>query len=273
MDRYDQIRLQQQHAKFRKQNNANIQRSLLKDMAAEFNEAANVEVVEQILSRLSPNYAQSITEGVPREKCQDPTQWGREIGKILSKLEVDDLLDGPDLFVAIINPYFLELEISRSDRLDEAIDRKIKQLLHVKTAKQVFPNMRKNARPEPKLINPPASADRQPVVVSEGAPEPATQAEIAVSAKSAEKEAFTAHDGVVIEGGQTDRDGPAPVPDGTEKEHLDLEHVTVEFFAKPVPRTLDELIDDLEGFSARCDEVMISNARSNRASSPNATPT
>jgi hypothetical protein len=42
--------------------------------------------------------------------------------------------------------------LARSDRIDEAIDRTIKRLMQVKTAKQIFPEMR-NARAEPKLIN------------------------------------------------------------------------------------------------------------------------
>jgi hypothetical protein len=98
-------------------------------------------------------------------------------------------------------------------------------------------------------------------VVRESAPEAPTQTEIAVSAKSAEKNAFTAHDGVVIEGSRIDRDGPASAPSG-------VTVVKVEFFAKPVPATVDEL----EAFSALCEQVMISNAR-NPASAPNATST
>jgi hypothetical protein len=125
------------------------------------------------------------------------------------------------------------------------------------------PNMRKSAGPEPKLINPPARADRLPAVVSENKPEPATQTEIAVSANSnAEKGAFTAHDGVVIEETRIDRDGPASARPATEKEHSDIEHVKVEFFAKQVPATVDELVEDLEAFSALCEQVMMSNARS-----------
>jgi hypothetical protein len=345
MDRYDQICLRQRHAEFRKQNNVNFRRSILKGLGAEFSEAASVEVVEQIISRLSPSYAQSILEGVPREKCKDPAQWGQEIGKVLSKLEVEDQLEGPDLFAAIVNPDLMAAEISRSDRLDEAIDRKIKQIMQVKASKQVFPSMRKNARSEPKLINPPARADRLPAVVSENKPEPATQTEIAVRANSnAEKEAFPDESPVVTEGVRIVEGGPAAVqnmrknvrpepkpisprahadsqhaavsenepepamqtkiavsansnaekeafldqspvviegnneggpaadlPNITEKEHLDIEHVKVEFFAKPLPRTLDEVIDGLEEFCADCEKAMVSNAPRIPVSSPTAT--
>jgi hypothetical protein len=68
----------------------------------------------------------------------------------------------------------MEIEISRSDRLDEAIDRKIKRIMQVKAAKQILANMRKNAKPEPKLINAPASTEGQPAVMSENEPKPAT---------------------------------------------------------------------------------------------------
>jgi hypothetical protein len=240
LDQYHQTRLQQRHAQVREQNYVHLHRSNLKDLGAEFSEAASVEVVEQILSRLSRPYAETITGWVPREKCQDPTQWGQEIGKFLSNLEVEDVLEDSDMFAAIVHPDSMAAEILRSERLDEAIDRKIKRLMQVKTAKQVFPSMRKNVRPEPKLINPPASADRQPIVVSEGAPEPATQTEIAVSANSnAEKGAITDQspvvtDGIRIdEGDAVDAGGSASVlPDVTEKEHLDIERVKVDFFLR-----------------------------------------
>jgi hypothetical protein len=135
------------------------------------------------------------------------------------------------------------------------------------------PNMRKSAGPEPKLINPPARADRLPALVSENEPEPATQTEIAVSANSnAEKEAFTDKSPDVIEEIRIDEGGPASVPPAvTEKEHSELERVKVEFFAKPLPDTLDGLIEDLEEFCAGCEEVTVSNAPGNPASSPNAT--
>jgi hypothetical protein len=257
MDQYDQIHLRQRHAQVRQRNYVNRHRNNLKNWGVKFSEAASVEVVEEILSGLSPFYVETITGWVPREKYEDPAQWGQEIGKFLSNLEVKDQLEGPDMFAAIVNPDLIETEISRSDRLDEAIDRKIKRLMQVKTAKQVFPNMRKNARPEPRLINAPASADRQPAVISENEPKPAKHAEIVVSAKSdVEKGAFTAKSGAVIEGIRIDEGGPVSIPpDVTEKEHSDIERVKVEFFAKPVPPTVDELVDDLEGFCALCNSM------------------
>jgi hypothetical protein len=133
----------------------------LKNLGPEFSNATGVEAVEKILSRLSPVYGEVITSWVPREKCKDLTQWGQAIGKFLSDLKPEGPLEGADLFAEIVNPDLMEKEISRSIRLEEAIDRKIKRIMQVKAAKQIFPNMRKNAVSEPRLINAGASSDAQ----------------------------------------------------------------------------------------------------------------
>jgi hypothetical protein len=147
--------------------------------------------------------------------------------------------------------------------------------MQVKAAKQVFPNMRKNARSEPKLTNPRARADSQPATVSENEPEPAMQTKIAVSANSnAEKEALPDQSPVVTEGIRIDEGGPAAVPpDIAEKEHSEPEHVKVDFFAKRLPRILDEVIEGLEEFRADCEKAMVSNGPRIPASSPNAAST
>lgn len=55
----------------------------------------------------------------------------------------------------MVDPNFIEKDMERSDRMDEAIDRMIKRLKQIKTAKQIFPKMR-NTKTEPKLIDVPA---------------------------------------------------------------------------------------------------------------------
>ena len=111
-----------------------------------------------------------------------------------------------DLFAAIVDPGLMEIEIARSGRLDEAIDRTIKRLMQVKAAKQVFPNMRKHAKPEPKLISAPENAAAQPALVFE------KQLKSAQSVTSAKQEADNgAEGGVVIEGSCIDEGGPRPV--------------------------------------------------------------
>lgn len=189
-------------------------------------EAASVEVAEQILSRISPGYAEIITGWIPRENCMDSTQWSQEIDMFLSNLKLEDPLEVPDLFAAIVNPDLMEIEISRSDRLDEAIDRKIKRIMQVKAAKHIFPNKRKNAKPEPKLINAAASTDGQLAVISESEPKPAEHPEIIVSAESdGKKGAFRTQSRVVIEGTRMDEGGPASVPsDVIEKGHSVIVH-------------------------------------------------
>jgi hypothetical protein len=147
-----------------------------------------------------------INQCVPRDKCTDPAKWGQEIGACLSKVKQVDPLKGADLFAAIVDPGLMEIEIARTGRLDEAMDRTIKRIMHLKAAKQVFPNMRKHAKSEPKLISAPESAAPQPALVFEKQLKPSQ------AVMPAEQEAKnSAEGGVVIEGSCIDEGGPRPV--------------------------------------------------------------
>lgn len=77
---------------------------------------------------------------------------GPAIGKVLANLPTVELLEGPAKVAALVNPDLIESDLARSDRIDQAIDRTIKRLMQVKTAKQLFPEMR-NPKAAPKLIN------------------------------------------------------------------------------------------------------------------------
>ena len=83
MDQYDQILLRRRAAQLHCKNDINRHRKNLKSFAAEFSNATSVEAVEQILYLLSPLYISVITSRVPREKFEDPTEWGPAIGKFL----------------------------------------------------------------------------------------------------------------------------------------------------------------------------------------------
>jgi hypothetical protein len=126
MAQYDQILLRQRNTKIRENNEVYRHRRNLRNLGAKFSEAANAEEAEEILSSLSQFYKEIIESGVPREKCEDPKLWPQDVGQYLSNLKSEDPVEGPNLFAAIVNPDLIELEIARSDRLDEAIDRKIK---------------------------------------------------------------------------------------------------------------------------------------------------
>jgi hypothetical protein len=158
LDRYENAKLKQRVEAIHERNEVNRHRQNLQNLGPEFNDAKSVEAVEKILSRLSPFYNEIITDAVPRADSQDTTPWGPAIGAYLSTLEPKDQLEGPAKFIAILDPDLIESNMARSDRIDEAIDRTIKRLMQVKTAKQVFPNMRRNEKAEPKLINLPALA-------------------------------------------------------------------------------------------------------------------
>ena len=137
------------------QNELNRHWQNLKNLAPKFNGAMSVEAVKKILSRLSSDYSDYIREKVPRAESQDTTPWGPAIAAYLSSMQPKDQLEGHAKFIAILDPDLIEIDMARSDRLDEAIDRTIKRLMQVKTAKQIFPKMR-NTKAEPKLINVPA---------------------------------------------------------------------------------------------------------------------
>jgi hypothetical protein len=156
LDRYEVSKLQQRVDEIERKNWISRHRQNLKNLGPEFNSATSFEAVEQILSLLTASYVHIITGAVPRETCQDPAKWGPAIAASLSRLVPEDQLEGAAKFIAIVNPDLIENDMARSDRVDEAIDRTIKRLMQVKTAKQIFPSMRRNPQADPKLINVPA---------------------------------------------------------------------------------------------------------------------
>ena len=241
MDQYNQIRLQQRSDKLRQENEINRHRTNLKNLGTEFSKTDSVEATEKILDRLSPLYTEIIMGWIPHDKCKDPSQWGQEIGKFLSNLTPDEPLEGPGLFAAIVDPDLMDKEISRSDRLDEAIDRTIKRLMQVKLGKQIFPNMRKNAKPEPKLINPPIAADDQSSAIIEYKGGPAADAQIIISEGSDADNARTPQEVVAVEETLAEECSPASIcPDATENEHLEKERARVAIFTKPPPMATPE---------------------------------
>jgi hypothetical protein len=161
LDRYEHISLQQQVDEIQLENQLNHHRQDLKNLGPEFHSAGSVEAVEGILSQMGPFYADLITGAVPRETCPEMAGWGPAIAVYLSRLKVEDQVEGPARFIAIVNPDTIEDDMARSDRIDETTDRTIKRLMQVKTAKKVFPSMRKNAPTEPKLINVAAPANEK----------------------------------------------------------------------------------------------------------------
>ena len=236
MDQYDQIRLRQRAAQLQENNDMSRHRMNLKTFAAEFSNATSVEAVEQILFLLSPLYANTIIGKLPREMFEDPTKWGPAIGKYLSNFKSEEPLEDEALFAEVVDPDLMEKEISRSIRLEEAIDRKIKRIFQVKAAKQIFPNMRKNATSEPKLVSAAVSANPQPPAITESERTSATQIEMVVTAEpDAHNAAFTPQNGVVI--ADISEDGYALIaPEVNEKEHSVVEHGMVVPKPKWVPR-------------------------------------
>jgi hypothetical protein len=252
LESFNKVRLYDRVVQAHTDNEANRHRKVLKDLAPKFSEATSVEAVEEIFSLLNPVYVEVITRWVPCEKCKDPMQWGPAIGKYLSDIKAEVLQD-PGLFAATVNPDLMEKELSRSLRLDEAIDRSIKRFFQVKIAKQMLSNNQKKPKPEPKLINPPREADGQSAGVADKGepPAPATQAEIVVVQES------------VLEGSferKYDRDPrETPVsndvsdltpPDTMEKVQPEGGRAKVELSAKQAPVALAKM----QEFSEHCDK-------------------
>jgi hypothetical protein len=193
LESFNKVRLYDRVVQANTDNEANRHRKFMKGLAPKFSEATSVDAVEAMFSTLNSVYVEVIGRWVPREKCKDPAQWGPTIGKFLSDLKPEVLQD-PGLFAATVNPDLMELELSRSLRLDEAIDRSIKRFFQVKIAKQMLSNNRKNPKPEPKLINPRREADQQSADIADKGEPPATQAEIVVVQESVLEGSFERKD-------------------------------------------------------------------------------
>jgi hypothetical protein len=242
IDRYVRLVLKQRLDGVHQKSEGARHRKNLKNLASEFSCAETFEAVEQILSMLSPYYVSIIKYWVPLEKCEDPARWGAAIGEHLSNLKPGDQWDDSDKFKAIVDPDMIEIELDRSDRLGDKIDRTIKRLVQLKLAKQISRSMRKNPEQEPKLINPPASVGAKHVVEDEKL---LIQADISVSPAKVLNELECKQEWPTT-GEIERRDEIAPAESG--KEHLDAEHVKVEVFTKPTLISIAEM----ERFFANC---------------------
>jgi hypothetical protein len=106
----------------------------------------------------------------------------------------------------------------------------------------------------------------QPAVVAENQPKPASPSETAISAKP-EVQTFTAKAGVVLQGAPSEEGVPAAVSSAlSEKVRFGLLHGIGEVFAEEPPFCLEEL----QAFSALCNDIFRSNASNNQASPPGA---
>jgi hypothetical protein len=235
IDRYVRLVLKQRVDGVHQKSEGARHRKNLKNLASEFSCAETFEAVEQILSMLSPYYVSIIKYWVPLEKCEDPARWGAAIGEHLSNLKPGDQWDDSDKFMAVVDLYMIEIELDRSDRLGDKIDRTIKRLVQIKLAKQISRSMRKNPEQEPNLINPPERAGAKHVV--EGG-KVLIQPDISVSPAKAVNELDCPQEWPMDY--ETERrEEIAPAESG--KEHLDAEHVKVEVFTKPTLFSIAEM--------------------------------
>jgi len=153
LERYEQSKLQERIKEIRECNLSN-RVSELKDLGPRFENAASDEEVDDILAELSDVCSDFIEKLVPYDESPDSVPRGPAIAEMLASLQPKGKLEGPAQFIALVDPCVMEANMERSNRIDEAIDRTIKRLMQVKTAKQILPNMR--AKAPPKLISAPA---------------------------------------------------------------------------------------------------------------------
>jgi hypothetical protein len=161
LDRYEQEQLHRGVQRIHENNEASRMIEEMKDWAPKFQDAASAEEVDEILAELDDAYSDFIKDKVPYDESPDAPPRGPAIAKFLASLQPPARLEGPAKFIALVNPTFIQVEMARSDRIDEAIDRTVKRLMQVKTAKQILPNMRK-AIATPKLISVPALTGPSP---------------------------------------------------------------------------------------------------------------
>lgn len=232
-------------------NEANRRAKIVRDLAPKFSEATSVDAVEQIFSSLGQVDAEVIASWVPLEKCKDPTQWGPAIAKFLLDLKLK-VLQVPGLFVTIVNPDLMDLELSRSLRLDEAIDRSIKRILQVKMAKQIFPNTKKKALQEPRLVNALIDADKRFPMIIEDEQLSTTLVDInKVTESNLDEEPLLSKYDASIEASRIAERSASSLRAVVEKEQTDADRVKVEFLAKQTPVDLMEM----QEFSNLCNEL------------------
>jgi hypothetical protein len=119
----------------------------LRSFATEFEEATRAEKVEAVLAPLSALYSNTIRQRWPLQTGEDPNTWGPKIAKGLLSWKPAPRHEQADEFIAIVDLEEFDMAPARIERLDAMINRTIKQLMQVKTMKQM------HSRLEPKLIN------------------------------------------------------------------------------------------------------------------------
>lgn len=152
LNRYDQTRLQAHFQRIEETNENSRLIQEMKDKGSAFQNAVSRDEVNDILIELEEACARCVKENVPYDESPDAPPWGPAIAKFLATLKPEARLEGAAKFVTLVDTTRIHVDMDRSNRIDEAIDRTIKRLMQVKTAKQIFPKMR-NAKAEPKLIN------------------------------------------------------------------------------------------------------------------------
>jgi hypothetical protein len=151
---YEQSKLQRRAEHIEASKQANYWTQVWKSLAPRFAKATTFVEVGQIATS-NKLTLEHITGFVPRPSADQEAKWGPAIAELLEKVKIQESLYGIDAFTATIDPHDVELEMIRSNRVQEDIDRTIKRLVQIKNYKQLLPSrvINVSSRKRPEIAN------------------------------------------------------------------------------------------------------------------------
>jgi hypothetical protein len=147
--KYEQQLLQARIEDVQKQNQFVPLRADIKALAREFAGATTVDEVEKLLAKHGMK-GEIITVWVPKpNESEKQAEWGTAIAEHLKKMDVGTIVEGPSEITTYVDPWKLELQEDRMERLDERILQVTKRLVQIKASKELF-----RTRPDPERLIP-----------------------------------------------------------------------------------------------------------------------
>lgn len=137
LDIYEQAQISKRIEAVKANNRTVFARRRLKGLIPDIAAATTIKQVEQIFKKEQIDLSWIKTK-VPRPAAEEEAKWGPAVAAFIEQLEIGKRLEGAEEFAAIVNPMSDPLDIIRSNRMEEEIDRTIKRLMQVKTHKRLF---------------------------------------------------------------------------------------------------------------------------------------
>ena len=138
---YEQFKLRKRIHSVRASNKSRSDDLALRSLAPLFAAATTFKEVENIF--VSNGFScDGLRQKVPQPSADQDAKWGPAFAEYFGNLEIRERLDGVDAFAATIDPAESELDIIRSSRIQEDIDRTIKRLVQIKSYKELHSRLR-----------------------------------------------------------------------------------------------------------------------------------